>query len=107
MLKIVETRNSLSTSIKDTSTIMRNPLPEYMKGRGTHIFASILLRNLLVSTIFLHGVSLHHHSFSDFCTYFTDLSTLRKHAACFMRMCTLKLHLEYRDFMNHMLVERK
>ena len=55
MRKIVETRSLL---IKDTSTIMHNPLSEYV-GRGyirMHMIVLVslivLLRRLLVSTIF-------------------------------------------------------
>ena len=40
MQKIMETRKHLSNAIKDTSTIMRNPLPECV-GRVTHDCASI------------------------------------------------------------------
>ena len=60
MRKIVETRSSLSNTIKDTSTIMRNPsLHNSEKGildsiaKGTSCFH-----------YFSHGASLHPHSFS-------------------------------------------
>ena len=39
MRKTVRTRSLLTDAIKDTSTIMRNPLPEYV---GRHDCASIL-----------------------------------------------------------------
>ena len=58
MGKIVETRSSLSNTIKDTSTIMRNPSLHNSEKGVTHDCASILdsiailLRELLVSTIF-------------------------------------------------------
>ena len=42
MRKIVETRSSLSNTIKDTSTIMHIPLPLYMQGGVTHDCASII-----------------------------------------------------------------
>ena len=53
MRKIVETRNPLSNTIKDTSTIMRNPLPELgREGLRMIVLVSliVLLRGLLVST---------------------------------------------------------
>ena len=55
MRKIVETRNPLSNTIKDTSTIMRNPLPESCReGLRMIVLVSliVLLRGFLVSTIF-------------------------------------------------------
>ena len=55
MRKIVETRNPLSNTIKDTSTIMRNPLSELCReGLRMIVLVSliILLRGLLVSMIF-------------------------------------------------------
>ena len=53
--KIVETRNPLSNTIKDTSTIMCNPLPELCReGLRMIVLVSliVLLRGFLVSTIF-------------------------------------------------------
>ena len=55
MRKILETRNPLSNTIKDTSTIMRNPLPELCReGLRMIVLVSliVLLRGFLVSTIF-------------------------------------------------------
>ena len=55
MRKIVETSNPLSNTIKDTSTIMRNPLSELCReGLCMIVLVSliVLLRGLLVSTIF-------------------------------------------------------
>ena len=53
MPKIVETRSSLSNTIKDTSTIMRNPsLHNSDKGVMHDCARIVLLRELLVSTIF-------------------------------------------------------
>ena len=59
MRKIMETRSSLSNTIKDTSTIMRNPSLHNSDKGVAHDCASILdsiyiilLRELLVSTIF-------------------------------------------------------
>ena len=54
MRKIVETRSLLSNTIKDTSTIMRNPLSECREGLRMIVLVSliVLLRRLLVSTIF-------------------------------------------------------
>ena len=55
----VGTRSLLSNTIKDTSTIMRNPLPEYV-GRVTHDCASILdsiAKKTSCSHCFSHGAS--------------------------------------------------
>ena len=55
MRKIVETRNHLSNTIKETSTIMRNPsLHNSGKGLRMIVLVSliVLLRGFLVSTIF-------------------------------------------------------
>ena len=55
MRKIVETRNPLSNTIKDTSAIMRSPLPELCReGLRMIVVVSliVLLRGFLVSTIF-------------------------------------------------------
>ena len=62
----VETRNPLSNIIKDTSTIMHNPLPELRReGLRMIVLVSliVLLRGFLVSTIFrmLHPY-IHIHS---------------------------------------------
>ena len=76
MRKIVETRSLLTNTIKDTSTIMRNPLSEYV-GRVTHDCASILDsigKKTFVSTIFrmvhpyitVHSVELFLHLFNVF-----------------------------------------
>ena len=64
MQKIVET-SSLSNTIKDTSTIMCNPTLHIL--RVTHDCASILdsiAKGTSCSHYFLHGASLHPHSFS-------------------------------------------
>ena len=65
MRKIVETRSSLS--IKDNSTIMYNPLPEYV-GRVTHDCASIrdsIAKGTSCPHDFSpHTTSLHYYSFS-------------------------------------------
>ena len=63
MRKTVGTRSLLSNTIKDTSTIMRNPLPELCRERLRMIVLVsliVLLRRLLVPS----GTSLHQHSFS-------------------------------------------
>ena len=54
MRKIVELLSSLSNTIKDTSTIMRNPMYILAKGLRMIVLVSliVLLRELLVSTIF-------------------------------------------------------
>ena len=55
MRKIMETSNPLSNTIKDTSTIMRNPLSELCReGLRMIVLVSliVLLRGLLVSMIF-------------------------------------------------------
>ena len=55
MRKIVETSNPFSNTIKDTSTIMRNPLSELCReGLRMIVLVSliVLLKGLLVSTIF-------------------------------------------------------
>ena len=66
MQKIVETRSSLSNTVKYASTIMRNP-PYIYSGKGvTHDCASILDSNAKGTSCFhycLHGPSLHRHSF--------------------------------------------
>ena len=66
MQKIVETRSSLSNAIKYTSTIMRNR-PYIYSGKGvTHDCASILdsiAKGTSCFHYFLHGASLHPHSF--------------------------------------------
>ena len=88
MRKIVETRSSLSTTIKDTSTIMRNPSLHNSDKGVTHDCASTIMRNpslhnsdkgvthdcaSILDSIakgtscfhyFSHGTSLHRHSFS-------------------------------------------
>ena len=57
--KIVETRSSLSNTIKYISTIMRNPL---YSGKGvTHDCASILDSIAKGTALYLHGASLHRH----------------------------------------------
>ena len=63
--KIVGTRKCLSNTIKDTSTIMRNP-PYIRIFRQRVVLASLILflRGLSCSHYFLHGASLHHHRFS-------------------------------------------
>ena len=67
MRKIVETSNPLSNTIKDNSTIMRNPLSELCReGLRMIVLVSliVLLRGYLVSTIFrmVHPY-IHVHSF--------------------------------------------
>ena len=57
MRKIVDTRSSLSNTIKDTSTIMRNPFAcMSICGEGLRMIVLVslivLLKELLVSTIF-------------------------------------------------------
>ena len=52
MRKIVETRSSLSNTIKDTSTIMRNPFVREGLRMIVLVSLIVLLRELLVSTIF-------------------------------------------------------
>ena len=56
MRNIVETRSSLSNTIKDTSTIMRNPSLHNIQAKGFPMIVLVslivLLRELLVSTIF-------------------------------------------------------
>ena len=67
MRKIVETRSSLSNTIKDTSTIMRNPSLHNPDKGVTHDCASILdsiAKGTSCFHYFSHGTSLHHHSFS-------------------------------------------
>ena len=62
MRKIVETRNSLSNTIKDISTIMRNPLPELCReGLRMIVLVSliVLLRGFPCFHDFSHGASLH------------------------------------------------
>ena len=60
-------RSSLSNTIKDTSTIMRNP-SLHNSGKGvTHDCASILdsiAKGTSCFHYFSHGASLHCHSFS-------------------------------------------
>ena len=71
MRKIVETRSSLSNTIKDTSkdtsTIMRNPSLHNSDKGITHDCASILdsiAKGTSCFHYFSHGTSLHRHSFS-------------------------------------------
>ena len=67
MPKIVETRSSLSNTIKDTSTIMRNPSLHNSEKGVTHDCASILdsiAKGTSCFHYFSHGASLHRHSFS-------------------------------------------
>ena len=64
MRKIVGTRNPLSNIIKDTSTIMSNPLPEYV-GMIVLVSLIVLLRGLLVPTIFC----MVHPYITNFCAY--------------------------------------
>ena len=67
MRKIVETRSSLSNTIKDTSTIMRNPSLHNSDIGVTHDCASILdsiAKGTSCFHYFSHGTSLHRHSFS-------------------------------------------
>ena len=59
--------NPLSNTIKDTSTIMRNPLPESCReGLRMIVLVSliVLLRGFPCFHDFLHGASLHPHSFN-------------------------------------------
>ena len=73
MRKIVETRNPLSNTIKDTTTIMRNPsLHNIGKGLRMIVVVSliVLLRGFLVSTIF-RMVCIPTSIFNDFCTCIT------------------------------------
>ena len=66
MQKIMETRNPLSNTIKDTSTIMHNLLPElYREGLHMIVLVSliVLLRGFLVSMIFrMVHLYIHIHS---------------------------------------------
>ena len=67
MRKIMETSNPLSNTIKDTSTIMRNPsLHSSDKGLRMIVLVSliVLLRGLLCFHDFSHGASLHPCSFN-------------------------------------------
>ena len=67
MPKIVETISSLSNTIKDTSTIMRNPSLHNSDKGVTHDCASILdsiAKGTYCFHYFSHGASLHRHSFS-------------------------------------------
>ena len=67
MRKIVETRSSLSNTIKDTSTIMRNPSLHNSEKGVMHDCASILdsiAKGTSCFHYFSHGASLHPHSFS-------------------------------------------
>ena len=67
MRKIVETRSSLSNTIKDTSTIMSNPSLHNSDKGVTHDCASSLDSNAKGRSCFhyfSHGASLHRHSFS-------------------------------------------
>ena len=70
MRKIVETRSSLSNTIKDTSTIMRNPSLHNSDIGVKHDCASILdsiSKGTSCFHYFSHGTSLHRHSFSLSC----------------------------------------
>ena len=60
---IVETRSLLSNTIKDTSTIMRNPLSEYA-GRGYASILDSIAKKTSCFHYYSHGASLHHCSFS-------------------------------------------
>ena len=64
--------NPLSNTIKDTSTIMRNPsLHDSGKGLRMIVLVSliVLLRGFPCFHDFLHGASyIHIHSMNDFCT---------------------------------------
>ena len=68
MHKIVETRSFLSNTIKYIlAQSCVTPLPEYMQGGVTHDCASILdsiAKETSCFHYFLHGASLHRHSFS-------------------------------------------
>ena len=74
--------NPLSNTIKDTSTIMRNPLPESCR-EGLHVIVLVslivLLRGVLVSTMFcmVHPY-IHIHSMNDFCTCSTYVTVYAK-----------------------------
>ena len=60
--------NPLSNTIKDTSTIMRNPLPESCReGLRMSVLVSliVLLRGFPCFHDFLHGASLHPHSYNE------------------------------------------
>ena len=81
MRKIVGTRSPFSNTIKDTSTIMGNPLPKYVG--VTHDCASILdsiAKGTSYSHYFSHGASLHHLTFSGM--IFTLVSRI------FARICS-------------------
>ena len=62
MQKIVETRSSLSNTIKYASTIMRNPSLHKLRQMGLRmivlVYLIVLLRELCFH-YFLHGASLH------------------------------------------------
>ena len=67
MRKIVETRSSLSNTMKDTSTIIRNPSLQNSDKGVMHDCASILnsiAKGTSCFHYFSHGASLHRHSFS-------------------------------------------
>ena len=84
MRKIVETRSSLSNTIKDTSTIMRNPSLHNSDKGVTHDCASILdsiAKGTSYFHYFSHGTSLHRHSFSRM--IFTLVILLRRCRATF------------------------
>ena len=67
MRKIVETRSPLSNTIKDTSTIMRNP-SLHNSDKGVTLDCASILDSIAKGTscfhYFSHGTSLHRHSFS-------------------------------------------
>ena len=74
MRKIVETRNPLSNTIKDTSTIMRYPLPELCReGLRMIVLVSLIvvLRGFLVSTIFPTSIFIQLNDFCICSTYFS------------------------------------
>ena len=63
MRKIVETRNPLSNTINDTSTIMRNPLPELCREGLCMIVLNRIAKGIPCFHDFSHGASLHPYSF--------------------------------------------
>ena len=67
MRKTVGTRSLLSNTIKDTSTIMRNPSLYKYSGKGLRMIVLVsdsIAKKTSCSHCFSHGASLHQHSFS-------------------------------------------
>ena len=65
MRKTAGIRSLLSNTIKDTSTIMRNPfLHIQAKGYALYSIFDSIAKKTSYSHCFSHGASLHQHSFS-------------------------------------------